>query len=238
LEKWAFISRKLQDYPAKFITDTGYQEEVKMQPKTLIWISLALTVFVITAIAGVIFTVHNTTQADAASLTTNIATTTAAPDTTASTQEAQLVQVMNQREQAYQDTINQANARLDQAQKEIQSLQEQLQALQANPAIQADPAAQAGVQAAAPMISPQQAAQIAAQYMGHSDLYSVEGAPYNGAQVYKVTFSSGDVVIVDTTGQIVAVQPGPSQSAFNSGSTSSGSHEREHEHESGEGHDD
>ena len=103
-----------------------------MQPKTLIWISLALTVFVITAIAGVIFTVHNTTQADAAGLNTNVATTVATPDMTASTQEAQLVQVMNQREQAYQDTISQANARLDQAQKEIQSLQEQLQALQPN----------------------------------------------------------------------------------------------------------
>jgi uncharacterized membrane protein len=202
-----------------------------MQPKTLIWISLALTVFVITAIAGVIFTVHNTTQADAASLTTNIATTTATPDMTASTQEAQLVQVMNQREQAYQDTISQANSRLDQAQKEIQSLQEQLQALQANSNTQE------AVQAAAPLVNPQQAAQIAAQYMGHNDLYSVESITSNGMPAYKVTFSSGDIVIVDTSGQIVSVQPGPSLNAFNSsGSSSSGRHEHE-SHES-EGHDD
>jgi uncharacterized membrane protein len=204
-----------------------------MQPKTLIWISLALTVFVITAIAGVIFTVHNTTQADAAGLTTNIATTTATPDMTASTQEAQLVQVMNQREQAYQDTISQANSRLDQAQKEIQSLQEQLQAQQANDTTQA------AVEAAAPpLITPQDAAQIAAQYMGHSDLYSVESVNNNGTQLYKVTFSSGDIVMVDTSGQIVAVQPGPSLSASkNSGSSSSGRHEHE-SHESNEGHDD
>jgi uncharacterized membrane protein len=203
-----------------------------MQPKTLIWISLALTVFVITAIAGVIFTVHNTTQADAAGLTTNIATTTATPDMTAATQEAQLVQVMNQREQAYQDTISQANSRLDQAQKEIQSLQEQLQAVQANTA------PQAAAQAAAPLISVQQAAQIAAQYMGHTDLYSVESVNSNGMQVYQVTFSSGDIVMVDTTGQIVAVQPGPSLSASNnSGSSSSGSHGHE-SHDSSEGHDD
>lgn len=204
-----------------------------MQPKTLIWISLALTVFVITAIAGVIFTVHNTTQADAASLTTNIATTTATPDMTASTQEAQLLQVMNQREQAYQDTISQANSRLDQAQKEIQSLQEQLQAMQPNTTTQA------AEQAAAPIISPQQAAQIAAQYMGHNDLYSVESTTSNGVQVYKVTFSSGDIVMVDTSGQIVSVKPGPSLKAFNSnsgGSFSSGS--QEHESHESEGHDD
>ncbi|MEJ2601588.1 MAG: hypothetical protein P8Z00_24910, partial [Anaerolineales bacterium] len=128
-----------------------------MQPKTLIWISLALTVFVITAIAGVIFTVHNTTQADAAGSTNNVATATAMPDTTAATQEAQLMQVMNQRDQAYQDTINQANARLDQAQKEIQSLQDQLQSLQDNNV------AQAAEVAAPAMISPQDAAQVAAK---------------------------------------------------------------------------
>jgi uncharacterized membrane protein len=230
LEYWPGISRELQGYPDKFSTNTNYQEEVNMQPKTLIWISLALTVFVITAIAGVLFTVHNTTQADAAGLNTNIATTTTTPDTTASTQEAQLVQVMNQREQAYQDTISQANARLDQAQKEIQSLQEQLQAMQADTASQ-----QVAAQPAVALVSPQDAAQIAAQYLGHSDLYSVESTTVNGIQVYKVTFSSGDIVMIDTAGQIVAVQPAPNQNASNnSGSSSSG----RHSHESNEGHDD
>ena len=202
-----------------------------MQPKTLIWISLALTVFIVTAIAGVIFTVHNTTQADAAGLNTNIPTTTVTADQTASTQEAQLVQVMSQRDQTYQDTINQANTRLDQAQKEIQSLQDQLQALQANDT------AQAAAQPAAPLITPQDAAQIAAGYMGHSDLYSVESATVNGNQVYKVTFSSGDIVMVDTSGQIVAVQPAPRLSAANNGGSSSSGGGR-HEHESDEGHDD
>jgi uncharacterized membrane protein len=230
LENWPGISRELQGYLGKFITNTKNQEEVNMQPKTLIWISLALTVFVITAIAGVIFTVHNTTQADAAGLTTNIAANTATPDTTASTQEAQLVQVMNQRDQAYQDTINQANARLDQAQKEIQSLQEQLQAMQANNT------AQTAAQPAIAQVSPQDAAQVAAQYLGRSDLYSVESTNFNGNQVYKVTFSSGDIVMVDTTGQIVSVQPAPNLNAFNNGGSSSSS--GRHEHESNEGHDD
>jgi uncharacterized membrane protein len=200
-----------------------------MQPKTLIWISLALTIFVITAIAGVILTIHNTTQADAASLTTNVPTAAITQDTTASTQEAQLVQVMNQREQAYQDTISQANARLDQAQQEIQSLQNQLQALQANNV------SQAAEVAAAPQISPQDAAQIAAQYMGRTDLYSVEGATYNGADVYKVTFSSGDIVFISPAGQVLSVLAAPSQNASNnSGSSSSSRHERDGH----EGHDD
>jgi hypothetical protein len=96
---------------------------------------------------------------------------------------------------------------------------------------------QAAAQPAAPMITPQDAAQIAAGYMGHSDLYSVESATVNGNQVYKVTFSSGDIVLVDTSGQIVAVQPAPSLTAANSGASSS-SGSREHEHESNEGHDD
>jgi uncharacterized membrane protein len=203
-----------------------------MQPKTLIWISLAMTIFVITAIAGVIFTVHNTTQADAAGLNNNIPTSTIPSDQVASTQEAQLVQVINQRDQTYVETISQANARLEQAQKEIQSLQEQLQALQAN-----NNAAQVAAQPAAPMISPQDAAQVAAGYLGRSDLYSVENTTVNGNQVYKVTFSSGDIVIVDTTGQIVAVQPAPSLSAVNNGGSSSSGGSR-HEHDSNEGHDD
>ena len=198
-----------------------------MQPKTLIWISLALTIFVITAIAGVILTAHNTTQADAAGLTTNVPTAAITQDTTASTQEAQLVQVMNQREQAYQDTISQANTRLDQAQQEIQSLQNQLQALQANNV------SQAAEVATAPQISPQDAAQIAAQYMGRTDLYSVEGATYNGADVYKVTFSSGDVVFISPAGQVLSVLAAPSQNN-NSGSSSSSQHERN----GSEGHDD
>lgn len=202
-----------------------------MQPKTLIWISLALTVFVITAIAGVIFTVHNTTQADAASLTSNVTTATATPDTSAATQEAQLAQLMKQRDQAYQDTINQANTRLDQAQQEIQSLQNQLQAMQSNNT------AQAAEVSAAPVISPQDAAQVAAQYMGRSDLYSVQTATYNGNQVYQVTFSSGDIVYVSPTGQILSVQAAPSQSASNNSGSSSGRHERE-SHDGHEGHDD
>jgi hypothetical protein len=203
-----------------------------MQPKTLAWISLALTIFVITAIAGVLFTAHNTTQADAASLTTNMPTAAVTQDTTASTQETQLVQLMNQREQDYKDTINQANNRLDQAQQEIQSLQNQLQAFQAP---QASGATQAPAAAATPLISPQDAAQIAAQYMGRTDLYSVEGATYNGADVYKVTFSSGDIVFISPAGQVLSVLAAPSQNASNnSGSSSSG----RHEHDGREGHDD
>jgi hypothetical protein len=57
-------------------------------------------------------------------------------------------------------------------------------------------------------ITPQQAAQVAAQFIGHNDLYSVATAPLNGASTYKVTFSSGTVVYVSMAGQVVYVVTG------------------------------
>ncbi len=56
-----------------------------------------------------------------------------------------------------------------------------------------------------PNLTPEQAAAMAAQVMGRTDLYSVETADYNGTGAYKVTFSSGDVVFVNPQGQILSV---------------------------------
>jgi hypothetical protein len=53
--------------------------------------------------------------------------------------------------------------------------------------------------------SADQAAALAAQVMGRSDLYSVETTDLNGASVYLVTFSSGDLVYVSPEGQIVSI---------------------------------
>jgi hypothetical protein len=55
-------------------------------------------------------------------------------------------------------------------------------------------------------LSPQQAALLAAQYLGRNDLYSAESANFNGANTYKITFSSGYVVYVGLNGQILSVQ--------------------------------
>ena len=60
------------------------------------------------------------------------------------------------------------------------------------------------------VISPQDAAQIAAQYIHRSDLYAVESKAFSGASAYMVTFSSGDVVYVDLQGQVLSVIAAPS----------------------------
>jgi hypothetical protein len=87
------------------------------------------------------------------------------------------------------------------------------------------------------LISPEQAAQLAAQYWGRNDLYSVESTILKGVDTYKVTFSSGDVVYVSTTGQVVGVFAAPqavaqSNNASNQpaqASTTFSDGEREHE---------
>lgn len=56
-----------------------------------------------------------------------------------------------------------------------------------------------------PAYTPEQAAALAAQVLGHTDLFSVESTLLNGASVYLVTFSSGDLVYVSPNGQIVSI---------------------------------
>jgi hypothetical protein len=54
-------------------------------------------------------------------------------------------------------------------------------------------------------ISPQEASVIAAFVLGSSDLYSVETANLYGMDVYKVTFSSGNIVYVSPLGHVLEV---------------------------------
>jgi hypothetical protein len=63
-------------------------------------------------------------------------------------------------------------------------------------------------QVAAPapsVVTPEQAAALASQVLGRSDLFSVETADFNGAQSYLVTFTSGDLVYVSPEGQILSI---------------------------------
>lgn len=193
-------------------------------------ISILLTALVLTIAGGVAYSVHNIQVAKAAQVAQAAqANNTAAQDVqVAADQQAvdpQLQQTMLDREAAYQKMIAEANARLAQDQQTMQALQTQVAALQ-NPA-PADPMA---ASASASGVSPQNAAKIAEQYLSQTDVYSVETAAYNGANVYKVTFSSGDVVMVSFTGQILAVQPAARQGS--SGQVAS--HSGEHEHEGGD----
>ncbi len=76
---------------------------------------------------------------------------------------------------------------------------------------------QASVQQSAPVaaavpagITAQQAAQVAASFLGRNDLYTVENSSFNGSSAFMVTFSSGDVVYVSPQGQVLSVSAAPS----------------------------
>lgn len=93
------------------------------------------------------------------------------------------------------------------------------------------------------VLTPEQAAQMAAQVIGRTDLYSVETSTWNGEQAYLITFSSGDLVYVSPTGQILAITKLPTFSTSapsgggggggNGGGSEGGEHDSG-EHESGD----
>ena len=60
---------------------------------------------------------------------------------------------------------------------------------------------------------PDQAATLAAEYLGQSNIYSIELILLSGVTTYQVSFSSGDTVYVSMDGQIIGIQ-GPSSAAF------------------------
>lgn len=60
------------------------------------------------------------------------------------------------------------------------------------------------------VVSPERATTIAAEFLGSTDVYSVEVVDYEGAQAFLVTFSSGDLVYVGSDGRVLAnskIQP-------------------------------
>lgn len=125
---------------------------------------------------------------------------------------------------------------------------------QAAKAVEAVQVPNAGVPVSAgeaPAYTPEQAAALAAQVLGHSDLYSVESTLLNGASVYLVTFSSGDLVYVSPDGQIVSIskivpqvvsapadQRRQREDNSSYSDSSGGEHEDDHHDEHEEDHDD
>jgi hypothetical protein len=85
--------------------------------------------------------------------------------------------------------------------------------------------------AAPTTISPEEAAQIASQILGQTNIYSVESSTFNGTDAYKVTFSSGVVVYVSPTGEVIQVVPAPSYKASAGPSSGSNSQYEDHEQE-------
>jgi hypothetical protein len=58
-------------------------------------------------------------------------------------------------------------------------------------------------------LTPEQAAQRAAQVVGNPNLLSAESSNVNGASAYKITFTNNDVVYVGLDGQILGIQIAP-----------------------------
>jgi hypothetical protein len=93
------------------------------------------------------------------------------------------------------------------------------------------------------VVSPEQAAQIAAQVVSNPNLLSAESSSMNGTNAYKITFTNNDVVYVGLDGQILGVQIAPvmvnvsapvvqavkHKRNNDSNNSSSQSHESEHE---------
>ena len=60
------------------------------------------------------------------------------------------------------------------------------------------------------VLTPEQATTVAVEFLGDPNVYSVEVVDYEGAATSLVTFSSGDLVYVSSTGVVVAntkIQP-------------------------------
>jgi len=96
------------------------------------------------------------------------------------------------------------------------------------------------------IVTPEQAAQIASDYLQNKAILQVDEIPFRGAQIYRVIFKDGTLAFLELTGQITYIQaPGPrvdaSQVSFDSGGgggsdhyeddDSSGEHEDDDEHE-------
>ena len=175
--------------------------------RTALILSVLLTALVLTIAGGVFYSARSFQKVQAAAS----AGQTIQVDSQAGI-DPQLQQTLLEREASYQKMISEANARLAQDQQIQQALQAQISALQ-NP-----PAPANAAQPAVSGVSPETAAQIAGQFLKQTKIYSVEFAAYNGATVYKVTFSSGDIVVVSLDGQIIGSQRAARQN--NAGGTS------------------
>jgi len=60
------------------------------------------------------------------------------------------------------------------------------------------------------MVTPEEATLVAVEFLGNSEVYSVEVVDYQGVPTYLVTFSSGDLIYVSATGEVLAsekIQP-------------------------------
>jgi hypothetical protein len=58
-------------------------------------------------------------------------------------------------------------------------------------------------------LTPEEAAQLAAQVVGNSNLLSAESSNINGVDAYKITFTNNDIAYIGLDGQVLSVQVVP-----------------------------
>jgi hypothetical protein len=82
-------------------------------------------------------------------------------------------------------------------------------------------------------LTPDQAADLASQVMGDTELFSVEVTQFNGESVYLITFSSGNLVYMSLDGRILSIDKLDvvvvSAPANNQGNNNNGSKNRNNE---------
>lgn len=124
----------------------------------------------------------------------------------------------------------------------------QVSAAQVAPVVQPANLQPVSVPTVIAVVTPEQATTIASTFLNDTSVYSVETVDYQGVVAYLVTFSSGNLVYVSTTGEILAVsQIPPIVVVRNTGGNSNGGsapvnnsggeqedHEDNEEHEGGD----
>jgi hypothetical protein len=200
--------------------------------KTAFVISVVLTTFVLMAVGGIVYAMRTSNGVPEVAPEIESEQTISAEATP--TIDPSLEQALVEREAIYQQRIAEANARLEQAQQQLAQ-----SALVGQQSIS---------QVALTQITPEQAMQIAADFLGQNSVYWVEITTVEGEDLYLVTFTSGDMVYVNMAGQVVGSAPaqsfgssgggggGGSRSvkASSEGGEHSGEHGGEYEHEDGE----
>ena len=167
--------------------------------KTAFVISIVLTTIVLMAFGGVVYALRAPDEVKAAEPVVENSVE------TAPVADPSLEQTLLEREAIYQERIAEANARLEQAQKQLAA-----QAASVNP--------QADSLTAGTLITDEQAAQVVVEYLGYDNVLWVDIVTIQGEDLYQVTLTSGELIYVNMAGQVVGSAP----SQWSSGSGGGG----------------
>jgi hypothetical protein len=223
------------------------QREDNMTQKTALILSVVLTAFLLVVGGAVIARVSQPEAAavaapadvapSAAAGSAADASAAAAPAAPSNDLQAQVQEVMQQREEQYRQLLDEANQRLAAMNKQLAAA-EMAQPVAAAPARVAAPAvpAPAPAQPAAPQItlSPESARDIAIQATNFATMIRTpELVRFEGKIAYEVGFTRGVVYVDANSGAVLfnGAQGGSKVQSNSQPPTSSGEHESEHEDE-------